>query len=222
MAEAPKTNSLHDLLRAGTKQKVVRKQIMQSSADRQVVNVIISGYVKRYQINNDGSISVQIIYGPGDVFPLTVVYRKLLGQHLYIGPEVFYYEALCPTEVAGITEDELKSAVDDNSDIYSNLMQEAGEHLEWCVMRLENLALKTSYHRLAHHLWYLTSRFSTKKSTGIEIDLPLTHQDLADSLSLTRETVSMAMGELKSKKLIKTNKHILIPNIDKLKEEAYG
>ncbi len=222
MAEAPKANPLHHLLRAGTRQKVTRKQIMQSTADRQVVNVVISGYIKRYEINNDGSISVQIIYGPGDVFPLTVAYRTLFNQSLYNGPEVFYYEALCPSEVSGVSDMELKKAVRENLAIYPNLMQEAGEHLEWCIMRLENLSLKTSYKRLAHQLWYLSTRFSSHRAEGVRLDIPLTHQDLADSLSLTRETISMAMSELKSKKLIKTRKHILITDIKRLKEEAYS
>lgn len=217
-----KDNQLHQLLLLGTRQKVTRKQIMQSSADRQVVNIVISGFIKRYEIGNDGTISVQIIYGKGDVFPLTVAYRNLFNQSLYIGPEVFYYEAMCPSEVASIDENTLVEAVRQEPMMYANLMQEAGAHLEWCVMRLENLSLKTSYKRLAHIIWYLSTRFSRQINDKTVLNTPLTHQDLADNLSLTRETVSMNMGELKSKKLIKTGKYIVINDVEKLKEEAYS
>lgn len=220
--ETATNNPLHDLLRSGIKHKVTRKQIMQSSADRQVVNIVLSGFIKRYEIGNDGSISVQILYGPGDVFPLTVVYRTLFNQPLYIGPEVFYYEAMAPSEIATVDNHTLLEEVKKEPRLYANLMQEAGEHLEWCVMRLENLSLKTSYKRLAHLIWYLSTRFSKQLATGVSLTVPLTHQDLADNLSLTRETVSMNMGELKSKNLIRSGKFITITNITKLKKEAYS
>lgn len=71
-------------------------------------------------------------------------------------------------------------------------------------------------------LAYLARRFGKKTSAGVELSLSLTHQDLADILSLTRETVSTSIIKLRKKKLVKTTKGIVIPDIKKLEEEAYG
>jgi CRP-like cAMP-binding protein len=67
----------------------------------------------------------------------------------------------------------------------------------------------------------MAERFGQKGVSGIKISVPLTHQDIGDILSLTRETVSTSMVQLRKKNLIKTNKSILVPNIEALRDEAY-
>lgn len=214
-------SDLFKFLRAGRNYKISKKQIIQTTGDRQVVNLVAGGFIKRYMITNDGSIGVQITYGRGDVFPLTLVYSTLYDQSIYHGRETYYYEAMSDAEVFTVNAADLKEEAQKNPQIHSDLLQVAGMHLESCVHSLENLALKTAYKRVAHQLVYFARSFGTKTARGIAIETPLTHQDLADILSLTRETVSTSMVELRKKKLILTGKQIIIPEIGKLQDEAY-
>lgn len=195
---------------------------MQSSDHRVQLNILVAGFVKRYLINNDGELSVQSIFGPGYVFPLTPVFMNLLGQSLYSGPETIYYEAMQDAEVFSISLETLKEKIEADPTLYKELFAEAGIRLEDNIQRLENLSLKTSYKRLAHQLVFFASKFEENEKTGRKILIPLTHQDLADILSLTRETVSTAMVELRKKNLIQTGKYISVPSLAKLKEEAYS
>lgn len=206
----------------GRRFKLTKNQIIQSTDDRRVFNYIVSGYVKRYLIANDGSLGVQVIYGPGDVFPITLAFSILFDQTINESPETYYYESMTEGEIYTINEVDLKETVEKNPRLYRDLMSVAGKRLHSTLHGLENLTLKSSYYRVAHELFYIAQRFGEQTDKGIKIQIPLTHQDLADILSLTRETVSTCMVQLRENGLITTNKNIIVKDIKKLEVEAYS
>lgn len=222
MQSAPEPNKLHKLLLGGRHYTADKKQIIHMSDGGPAVNIVVSGYIKRYLILSDGNMGVQIVYGPGDVFSLTQVYKTLFNQSLYSGPEVFYYETLGPAKLSRIDSSELLDAAKRDPMIYADLMQEAGRHLENCVQRLENIELRASSKRLAHQLAFFARHFGSPVTSGIAINVPLTHQDLADILSLTRETVSTNMSDLKKSGLIKSGRYICVQDMKGLERLAYG
>jgi hypothetical protein len=75
------------MMLSGRKYKLSKGQIIQSTDDRRVFNYLVTGYVKRYLITNDGSLGVQVIYGPGDVFPITLAFSVLFDQTINESPE---------------------------------------------------------------------------------------------------------------------------------------
>jgi CRP/FNR family transcriptional regulator, cyclic AMP receptor protein len=212
---------LEGLLLKGRQYKVPKGQIIQSTDDRRVFNLLSSGFIKRYLISNDGSYGVQVIYGPGDVFPITLAYSAIFDRAINESPETYYYEAMTPAEIHTIDEDTLVQAAVSQPIIYKDLFSIAGKRLHSTLHGLENLTLSNSYHRVAHELLYMGRKFGEKTPAGIKIVVPLTHQDLADILSLTRETVSTAMVQLRKKGLITTNKNIVIPSLKRLEKEAH-
>jgi CRP/FNR family transcriptional regulator len=125
-------------------------------------------------------------------------------------------------EVYTIPAEKLSEAVKDSPELYRDLMAIAGKRLHSTLNGLENLSMRGSYKRIAHRLVYLSNHFGEKTPAGTKICIQLTHQDLADMLSLTRETVSTGMIKLREKGLVKTGKHIVIPDIKKLLKEAYN
>ena len=202
--------------------KLTKNQIIQSTDDRRVFNYLVSGYVKRYLIANDGSLGVQVIYGPGDVFPITLAFSILFDQAINESPETYYYESMTEAEIYTINEIDLKESVQNDPKLYRDLMSVAGKRLHSTLHGLENLTLKSSYFRVAHELLYIAQRFGEVSESGVKIMIPLTHQDLADILSLTRETVSTCMVQLREKGLISTTKNIVVRDMKKLEEEAYS
>jgi CRP-like cAMP-binding protein len=216
------TKQLQDLVKTGRLYKLQKGQINQSTEDRPVFNMIVSGYIKRYLISNDGGLGVQVVYGPGDMFPITLAYKMLYDQDLNEGPEVYYYEAMTDVQLYTVQDSVLSDAVKNNPSLYRDLMAVAGKRLGSTLNGLENLTLRSSYRRIAHQLLYLGEQYGKKTDAGTEVMMPLTHQDLADILSLTRETISTGIIKLRKKGLIKTGKAICIPDMEKLKEEAYN
>lgn len=222
MSTKAKSERLHDLLRTGRRYSLVKKQIIQSTEDRQVVNLITKGYVKRYQIANDGALGIQVVYGPGDIFPLTLVFKGLFNQNIYDGPEVYYYEAMCDAETYTIDLDALLKEVENDPTLYRDLLSESGKRLLSTLNGLENLTLRSSYKRVAHQLAYFARQFGEKTPAGIVLPIPLTHEDIANVLSTTRETISTCMIKLRKKGLIEAGKNIVIPDLEKLEKEGYS
>ncbi len=218
-----KYETLHQLLvRKGRLFRRSKGQIVQSTDEQKTFNLVKSGYVKRYLITNEGALGVGIVYGPGDVFSITLAFKVLLDQAIYQGPEVYYYEAMSDTELYTLEISELVKSVEENPLLFKDLMSESGKRLRSTLQSLENITMKNSYKRVAHQLVYYSKRFGQDTPAGTKILPPLTHQDIADILSLTRETVSTCMVRLRRKGLIVSDKRIIVPSIEKLESEAFG
>lgn len=215
-------SSLHSLLLQGKKYDLPKGTTIQTTEGLKVFSYVKSGFVKRFLIANDGTTKIQIIYGPGDVFPLTLAYKSLLKQDIYDGNEVYYYETMTPAQIYRVEDSVLVQQTKMDQQLYKDLLFEAGRRLHSTLYSLENLTLQNTYNRVAHQLVYFAREYGEIKSNGIKITLPLTHQDLASILSVTRETISNSMVQLKKKGLIKVNKFIYVPNIKKLESEAYN
>ncbi len=216
------TKKLQALLRTGRYQKASKGEVLRSSEDSQAFYFVSKGYVKRYMITNDGHIDIQSIYGPGYFFPLITVYSELFNVDLYTGPEVYYYEAMTNAELYFIDIDKVRLASEADATMYRDLLAVAGRRLEANIQQIENRALRSSYNKVAHKLAFFAREFSKKTPRGTKITLPLTHQDLADTLSVTRETVSQSMVKLSKEGIIKAGRQVTVPNIKKLEKVAFN
>lgn len=210
-----------DLIRQGRTYTVPKGEIVLSTEDNKSLQMVKEGYIKRYQITNTGNISIQSIYGPKEVFPLTYVFRLLFNKSIYSGPETYYYEAMTRTSLYSLDGGALVEAIKTDPLLYGDLLLVAADRFQSNIHQLENISLGISYTRVAHQLWFFANKFSEKKGDSAKIKIPLTQQDMADVLSTTRETVSLCMSQLRKKKLIKTGKYISVPSIEKLKLEAF-
>lgn len=223
MAQKSRTSELHSLLRKNGKRSVYSKgQIVQSTEGQRTLNLITDGFVKRYLISNTGNLGVEVIYGNGDIFPLTLMFDALFNQGIYEGPEVYFYEAMGKTTLYTIDINILAKAVEKNPLLYKYLLAESGRRLHTTLNSLENLALKSPYNRVAHQLAYFAGEFGEQLKSGIKIPVPLSAQDIADVLSLPVNTIKPCLEQLHAKGLIKAGRFITIPNLAKLIEEAHG
>jgi len=213
------SNNLQLLLRQGKYTRRSKGQVLLSSNDS-LVCLITKGHVKRYLISADGGLSVQSIYGPGSIFPLTLIVKTLFNQSFYDGRETYFYEAIDVVHAHTITEKKLLEAVNSDPLLYRDLLFEAGLRLKSQVQQLENVSIKSTYNRIAHQLVYFADTYGEEIDGGIQINLPITHQDLADILNVARETISKCTIKMRAEGLIKPGKFILITDPAKLKEAA--
>jgi CRP/FNR family transcriptional regulator len=93
---------------------------------------------------------------------------------------------------------------------------------EWMLL----LGRKTAREKIASLISIIVRREAAltkhKKVGMLTVDLPLTREEMADYLGLTLETVSRQISALKKDGVISLegNRHVSIPNIDRLLEEA--
>jgi CRP-like cAMP-binding protein len=221
MGQSIRSPRLFNLLSKGKILQFAKGQTIEASEDRAAIHMVAQGFVKRYRIANSGALGVQIIYGSQDIFSLTKVYKALLGQSLYDGPETYYYTAMSDVRLLTLSADRLMEAMKQDALLYQELFSEAGRHLKSCVHTIENVSIHSSYHRVAHQLLYFAREFGEATEEGERIALPFTQQDIADLLGMTRETVTMAIVKLRQQGLVTGGRQLVITSIEELANEAY-
>jgi CRP/FNR family transcriptional regulator len=83
--------------------------------------------------------------------------------------------------------------------------------------RLDNLEFNKASDRVIYRLLFLASRFGIREGNDIRIDLPITHEILANSVGLARESVSREAEKLEKANLIqRAGQNIVIKDVDVL------
>jgi CRP/FNR family cyclic AMP-dependent transcriptional regulator len=63
--------------------------------------------------------------------------------------------------------------------------------------------------RVLKMLMQLGVRCGTPHALGLRLNLPLTHQEIADMIGTTRQTVTTVLGQLEREAMIKTDRHMI-------------
>ena len=85
--------------------------------------------------------------------------------------------------------------------------------------KLEDLLFKGVNARLSHTLLRLSEEYGDTEAEGVKIRFKMTHQELANLIGATRETTSLALGDLEKQGLLsKERGHITLKDIERLRE----
>lgn len=83
--------------------------------------------------------------------------------------------------------------------------------------RLKNLLFLSNRERLVHLLIDLAEQFGLHTDDGIQLRVKLSHQDMANLIGSTRETVTVTLGQLKSEGSVDGGRRkILLTNPERL------
>lgn len=110
--------------------------------------------------------------------------EDIIGQPLSL---VYPYQAKCLTQVEAILIPMSQAHL--ISDLINRHIQQTEELLY--ILRSDSM-----YHRLSKILIWLSLKFGTEISFGQMINLPITHQDLAEVIGATRVTVTKLINQL--------------------------
>lgn len=178
------------------------------------VYYISSGYVKVYAISEEGNELLQIIYGPGEIFPLVWAYLGIVGDGIY-------YEALCYCIVFRIARAWLTNRILADVALSNDLAVQLAQQFQMYIARVNNLEYKKADQRVAYRLLLLAAHFGVDTKEGVAIDPQLTREVFASSINLTRETFSREIQKLACEKLLRTtDRHIIIVDMAALADKA--
>jgi CRP/FNR family transcriptional regulator len=97
-------------------------------------------------------------------------------------------------------------------------MNQAVTMLSLYTQRIQTLEYRTARGRIISELIHLAERFGKKDNGEVLINAPLTHQDIADSINMIRETASRALELLFEEGLVGQHDHSFsIKDMDKLR-----
>lgn len=177
------------------REKAVRKEqiVFYQGEAAYGVHVIKSGIIRTYTILRNGSEVNVAMYGPGDYFPVETAYETSPAT-------LFYYEALTECSLVSYSGDEFRKtrAASPETTVLDS------KRYVGALMHVNALGQATAYEKLGHTLRYLAMRFGVPLAGKgfYRIDMKLTQQDLANLCTMSRETVSIELAKLKTKKAV--------------------
>src|SRR4029078_12613902 len=103
------------------------------------------------------------------------------------------YEAMTDVIVLRASKNGLRMALVRNPWLSQQIMNQAVTMLSLYTQRIQTLEYRSARGRIISELIHLAERFGKSQGEEIIINAPITHQDIADSINMTRETASRAL-----------------------------
>jgi CRP/FNR family transcriptional regulator, cyclic AMP receptor protein len=155
---------------------------------------IEQGLVKSYDITKYGEENLLVIRQKGELLGMTAA---LTGDE-----RRFIYTALSPTTVWLVKHEQLDQFLESTPEAALPLLAMVADMYRINSERILNLEYRTVRERLISFLLGMARRFGQEKPEGIVIDVPLRHQDIASSISATRETTGRELTALERRGLL--------------------
>lgn len=155
------------------------------------IYLVNSGIVKAYMLSRQDDQHIHHFFGTGDIFPITFIFQDYIRDT--------YYESVEPVEVVIISREKFWEFLSESSSRLGEILEEVVYRFARYSNRIENLLYSNSQERCAYRLLSLASRFGLPGHEGITINACLTHEDMARSLNMTRETFSRVLSRFQEK-----------------------
>ena len=165
------------------------------------VYLIKEGFVKAYSVSKDGHASLLLIHEAGEFIPLP---WALDGAHT----TGLFYEAMTDVTVLRASKDKLRAAMGHNAWLSQEVLKQAVNIIIVYTQRIQTLEFRSARGRIIAELLNLAERFGEGHGKEVFINAPITHQDIADSINMTRETASRALELLFDEGLMGQKDHL--------------
>lgn len=206
-------NDLNKVTNLITKKAFEKGEIIFSEGDPfDKLFIINNGSIKIYTSSKDGKEQILYILKSGE----------FLGDLNLLKNDIFKFNAMALeyTNMCIIHKDDFDILIKTNPEISIKILEYAHDRIASLENLVQTLTTKDVDVRLASLLINLSETFGIKSDIGIEITLPLTREEMANFIGVTRETVSRKLSYFQSQNIIEIfeNKIILIKDITTLKE----
>jgi CRP-like cAMP-binding protein len=205
-------NALVNLFHQGTRLTYKKGEfVIRPGESPSGIFYIAHGLVKAYDITKYGEENLLIIRKKGEILGLT---WAITGEDRNI-----IYATLAPTELFQISRAQFRAFLRDTPTAALPLVDMLVGMYRLHSERILTLEYRSVRERLISFLLTTGRRFGKQTKSGVVLDVPLRHQDIASSISATRETASRELAVLERQGLIARDKqsNITICDVQKLR-----
>ena len=165
------------------------------------VYLIKKGFVKAYTVSAEGQNNLLLIHDAGEFIPLPWALDGAYTTGLF-------YEAMTDVTVLRSSKDKLRVAMGNNSWLSQEILNQVVGIVTDYTHRIQTLEFRSARGRIISEILNLSERFGEKHGKEVFIKAPITHQDIADSINMTRETASRALELLFKENLLGQINHL--------------
>lgn len=169
------------------------------------VFLLAEGRVKLCHSTADGKEAILAFVDPGEIF----------GELALTAPaeREERAETVEKSTIVMIAKEVLERAMADDPRLSLGVTKLVGLRRQRVERRLKSLLFRSNRERVVDLLRELAERYGRPGPQGLEITLRLSHQELANVIGATRETVTVVLGELQAEGLVSLGrKRIWITN----------
>lgn len=181
------------------------------SDDARSVFLLTSGRARIYHLNADGREMVLSFIEPGELF----------GELALIDPSTRdeYVETMKASTIVMIPVEQLRPLMEEQPTFSLGVTKLIGFRRRRIERRLKNLLFRSNRERLVHLLLDLAEEYGIQNGKEIDIGIRLSHQDLANVIGSTRETVTITLGQLRDERLLQISRQrVVLTQVDRLAE----
>jgi CRP/FNR family cyclic AMP-dependent transcriptional regulator len=173
------------------------RQVVYLPGDRAAgIHFLASGRVKISKVTRDGKELTLAYRATGDFFGETCL---LDGR-----PREEMVEAMEPCSTVEVTQEALDEVLKNNVDVAYQFARTLIARRRDLETKVEQLIFKDVGSKLAELLLRLGNEHGVENKKGLVLGLKITHQEMANLIGSTRETVSLTLSQFKRKGLIAT------------------
>jgi len=167
--------------------------------------IINKGQVKRSKFTVNGKEQILDIMTCGDFFGEMNLFNADVANN-------FTAYAIQDTEICLLTKDDIDRVMAAHPDIALKLLKEVTKRLAHTENLAQNLATKDPEVRIAQMILEYSQKFGMKGNEGILIQLPITREEIASYVGVTRETISRKLSKFEDLGLIELvgNKQLIV------------
>ncbi len=166
------------------------------------VFLLVKGLVKVCNLTADGKQSILAFVEPGELFGELAIFADAAREE--------YVETVEAATVVMIPADTLQDLMAAHSDVALAITKLVGLRRHRIERRLKNLLFLSNRDRLIHLLLDLAEQFGTFADDGVRLRIKLAHQELANLIGSTRETVTLLLGQLKAEGFIEIGRRRIV------------
>lgn len=165
---------------------------------REGLHFVKEGKLRLYKLNENGKQFTLGILTRGNIF-------GELNSFAF-GTRRVYIETMEPSLLCTIPEPQFERLMINRPQLALKFLKALSDRLKEREDQLEQLALHGLRNRVLHLLTTLSTKFGIVQDGYSLIDLPLSHQEIANMLGATREAVSGVMSELAKEGVVKVSR----------------
>ena len=160
-----------------------------------ILYFVNKGRIKLYKYTKEGKEQILHVLSEGDFFgELDLLKLSKYG---------FSSKAIVDSKICTITKIQMKDIIIKKPEIGIKLLETLAERLSRVENIAQNLATNDVDSRMAYLLVNLIEKYGRQQENDIFIKLPISREDMAGFIGVTRETISRKLKKFEDEKLIK-------------------
>jgi CRP/FNR family cyclic AMP-dependent transcriptional regulator len=172
--------------------------------------IVNGGRIKISKVTRDGKALTLNYCGPSEVFGETCLIEG--------GPREEMAEAMENSMITELERQDVEKLLQNHAHFGYLLTRILAGRRRELENKLETLVFRDVTSKLAELLLNLAEEYGVEDSRGTMVALKITHQELANLIGSTRETVSLTLSQFKRKKLICTEgRKVIISDAESLR-----